>query len=141
MSNMQDNIARIRIISSSERPADVPFNWIIMNAPRPLDGHKTNLPDNPEGLFTVAIDPAESDAPRMIKENRTLNACTVVYLTPDLLLQIGLAHYAAKAYTKEQIDRIARCAAKAPDLSSPANSVISTHGWDVLNGAFNPTRN
>lgn len=137
--SMTRHTGRVRIVSNAPRPDAAPVNWIVMNAPRPLHGHRTGLPGGPEGLFTVAIDPAESDAPRMIKENRALDACTVVYLTPDLLLQIGLAHYIAKACTEEQIDRIAQCAADAPTLSSPADSVIATHGWDILNGTFNPT--
>ena len=136
--SMTSYTGRVRIVSNEQRPP-VPANWIVMNAPRPLYGHRTNLQPGPEGLFTVAIDPAESDAAWMVKENRGLDACTVVYLTPDLLLQIGLAHYAAKAQSEAQIGLITRHAAEASTLAKPGDSLLTTHGWDILNVAFNPT--
>jgi hypothetical protein len=135
--SMTSYIGRVRIFQTP-RP-DVPDNWIVMNAPRPLYGHKTHLQPGPEGMFTVAIDPSEADAAWMIKENRGLDACTVIYLSPELLLQIGLAHYMAKARTEAQIGLIARHATEAAGLATLQDSAITTHGWDVLTGALNPT--
>lgn len=135
--SMTNYIGRVRVVSNAPRP-DVPDNWIVMNAPRPLYGHKSDLQPGPEGLFTVAIDPSEADAAWMVKENRGLDACTVIYLTPELLLQIGLAHYMAKARSEAQIGLIARHAADAATLPTLRDSAVTTHGWDVLKSAFNP---
>ena len=58
--SMTNYIGRIRVVSDAPRP-DVPDNWIVMNAPRPLYGHKSDLQPGPEGLFTVAIDPSDPE--------------------------------------------------------------------------------
>lgn len=63
----------------------------------------------------------------------------MIYLTPELLLQIGLAHYMAKARSEAQIGFIARHAADAATLPTLRDSAVTTHGWDVLTSAFNPT--
>jgi len=41
----------------SEKPKDIPENWLIFNAPRPLLGDKEWQGDFQHGIFYVAVDP------------------------------------------------------------------------------------
>lgn len=91
---------RVRVVSHAKRP-DVPDNWVIMNAPRPLSGTRL-LSDmrNPqpyarEGNFVVAIDPADPDAARHIAANRAADACVLVFVPESLIVQMGAAYYFA----------------------------------------------
>jgi len=129
---------RVRIVTDQPRPDDVPAHWLLMNAPRPLYGKQ--IPGRgPEGAFVVAIDPADADAAWQVKENRGLDACTLVHLTPAQLFQIGFAHYVAKATTEGSVQIIcSRAAEDAPKIDDDLRAILATHGWDVLNLAFNP---
>jgi hypothetical protein len=65
----------------SNRPADIPENWIILNAPRPLYGHKQW--DGPflHGIFYAAIDPDDDAGNWMLKNSISLDAWVVAYVT------------------------------------------------------------
>lgn len=120
---------RVRIDSINHRP-DVPPDWLIMNAPRPICGTKEELGYGPEGAFTVAIDPTDDMAAWMIKENRGLDACTVLYLSDELLSQIGFAHYAAIAPGDGMIANVIKSV-------TSYDKAIAKHGFDVLISALN----
>lgn len=59
---------------------DAPSNWLLMNAARPLMGHKT-LGSGPflAGRFYAAIDPTDSMAERYVEENRKLDGHVVFF--------------------------------------------------------------
>jgi hypothetical protein len=120
---------RVRIDSINDRP-DVPPDWLIMNAPRPICGTKEELGYGPEGAFTVAIDPADDMAAWMIKENRGLDACTVLYISDSQLFEIGFAHYAAIASSEGMIANVIKSV-------TSYDEAIAKHGFDVLISALN----
>lgn len=120
---------RVRIDSINDRP-DVPPDWLIMNAPRPICGTKEELGYGPEGAFTVAIDPADEMAAWMVKENRGLDACTVLYLPDELLFQVGFAHYVATVRSEQMIASVVEYAAKD-------SRMIGDHGFTVLTSGLN----
>lgn len=59
---------------------DAPSNWLLMNAARPLLGHKT-LGGGPflAGRFYAAIDPSDNMAEPYVEENRKLDGHVVFY--------------------------------------------------------------
>lgn len=59
---------------------DAPADWLLMNAARPLMGHKT-LGGGPflAGRFYAAIDPSDSMAERYVEENRKLDGHVVFF--------------------------------------------------------------
>lgn len=100
-----ERFGRVRVVSLAKRP-DVPDNWVIMNAPRPLRGTRL-LSDmrNPqpyakEGNFVVAINPQDPDAALCIATNRSLDACVLVFVPDALLRQMGAAYSVAYARTE-----------------------------------------
>ena len=127
--SMTSRKGRVRIDPINQRP-DVPPDWLIMNAPRPLYGTKEELGYGPEGAFTVAINPADDMAAWMIKENRGLDACTVLYISDSQLFEIGFAHYAAIASSEGMITHVIEYAARD-------DRTIGKHGLDVLLSGFN----
>jgi hypothetical protein len=122
--SMTSYIGRVRIDHINVRP-DVPTDWLIMNAPRPLYGTKTRFGYGPEGSFTVAIDPSDEQAAWMIKENRGLDACTVLYISDEQLFQIGFACYAALASSEEMISQVVKYVIKD-------DRCIGDHGLAML---------
>ena len=76
----------------AERVMDVPADWIVMNAPRPLLGTKT-LDGGPflSGRFYAAIDPAESAAKSFVEQNVKLDARVVLQeIAPELQVEMAL---------------------------------------------------
>lgn len=77
---------------TSETVMDVPGDWIVMNAPRPLLGTKT-LEGGPflSGRFYAAIDPADSAAAAFVVENKKLDARVVFQgIPPELQVEMAL---------------------------------------------------
>lgn len=69
----------LRILDS--RPADVPADWLIFNAPRPLYGHKCWEGEFRSGRHYAAIDPADSWGKNYIEETIRLDGYLVEYIT------------------------------------------------------------
>ena len=67
--------------TTTARPANIPANWIVMNATRPLLG-SIHWRD---GSFYAAITP-DDDAARVITKNTELDAYTVHYITENAAL-------------------------------------------------------
>ena len=63
------------------RPEDVPHNFAVFNAPRPLIGAKTWSGDFRHGIFYAAIDLTLPEAKRCIRENVSLDGCLCEYVT------------------------------------------------------------
>lgn len=70
------------VIIFGPRPPEAPAGWIVMNAPRPLDGTTTWQGDWNCGLHYAAIDPSDPHSGHMITDN--LEACAVVVRYQDL---------------------------------------------------------
>lgn len=70
---------------------DVPENWIVMNAPRPLLGHQT-FSNGPflSGRYYAAIDPCDSMASIYIEKNRQLDARVVIQASKAVQVEMAL---------------------------------------------------
>jgi len=64
-----------------ERPRDVPSDWRIFNAPRPLYGHMNWQGDFVSGIFYVAVNPDGEYADTFIRKNHEQDAIELVYLS------------------------------------------------------------
>ena len=74
--------------TSDLRPAQAPPDWIVINAPRPLDGSELsgNQRATWEGKFHhgvhyAAVDPCDPEAARRVRENLSLDGWVVRYVT------------------------------------------------------------
>lgn len=66
-----------------ERRADIPANWIIFNAHRPLVGALEWQGEFLEGIFYAAVDPSAQLANWQIEYNTRMAAITPKYITID----------------------------------------------------------
>lgn len=57
---------------------DVPEGCIVLNAPRPLPGHKTMEGDFLHGIFYSFIDPSQPNAMRLLKMAKELDGWIVI---------------------------------------------------------------
>lgn len=82
------------VIVVGPRPTEAPEGWEIYNAPRPLYGTIRKTPEKwypaltwtgefVSGLFYAAVDPNDPDADRWRKENESLHAFRLDYITHD----------------------------------------------------------
>ena|GEM_PF-2688397 len=69
------------------RPKDIPENWLIFNAPRPLLGHKEWTGDFYHGRFFVAVDPAGYIPEQWIKANCSLDGWLIKYISEEDAIQ------------------------------------------------------
>ena len=82
------------------KPANVPEDWLIFNAPRPLLGDIEWQGDFRHGLFYVAIDPKGYIPESWIKRNCDLDGWLVEYISEDEAIQKTKDYY-HKAYPKQ----------------------------------------
>lgn len=82
-----------RIIA--ERPVDIPNDWIIMGADRPLLGHKEWVGDVVSGVFYVALDPEEWDFIEKEDFNAGQDAITLEYITQQEVVDEMIFYYEA----------------------------------------------
>lgn len=125
---------RVRFITDAPRP-DVPANAIIMNAPRPLYGNPLSL-HGPEGLFTVWVDPTSEDAAWQIEHNRSLDACGLVFIARQTVLDLGIAHFAAITRTQTGAAALVRAMNRA-GANVDAGAIID-HGLNQLRRLAEP---
>ena len=71
------------IFTTTERPEDVPSDWLVFNAPRPIWGDKVWQGEFLSGIFYAAVNPDYGMAKGYITENIRLNACPVEYITTE----------------------------------------------------------
>lgn len=69
---------------------DVPANWIVFNAPRPLVGHKTFDGDFVCGRFYAAVDPSAEFAADYVRQNLELDARIAIFAPLDVQLAMAL---------------------------------------------------
>ena len=72
---------------------DVPEDWIICNAPRPINGTKRWTGPFIEGVFYAAIDPNDEQKDWMITSNTSNDAAQLIFYTEDELVSVGLTYY------------------------------------------------
>jgi hypothetical protein len=79
------------------RPADIPADWPIYNAPRPLAGDRTWTGDFLTGRFYAAVDPAGPYAEEYTRRNVQNDAARLEYITPEEWDQAVTAYGATMA--------------------------------------------
>jgi hypothetical protein len=89
-----------------ERPADVPADAIIFNAPRPLYGTTTWQGDFCSGIFYAAVNADDPYRMEWIKENQKLDARVLAYVPESEARQKVAGYYKNLGYdvTPEQMD-------------------------------------
>lgn len=77
------------------QPTEVPATWEIYNAPRPLYGSysKTWQGDFICGIFYAGIDPADEYADNWRKENASLDAKQLIFVTREQAIAEALEYY------------------------------------------------
>lgn len=81
------------IIRIGPRPADIPQEWPIHNAPRPLYGQKTWQGDFVHGIFYAAIDPADEYSAGFVRENERNDAYELVFMSKEQATNEALDYY------------------------------------------------
>lgn len=133
-----ERFGRVRVTTSA-RPSDVPENWVIMNAPRPLAGTRLlgdmSKPVNyaVEGLFVVAIDPHDPDAAADIAANRSLDACVLVFVPESVLLQLVAGRSTAFARSNTSAEALVKLLTRDNMAALITNEAIRG-----IEGAFTP---
>lgn len=89
-----------RIIA--ERPVDIPNDWVIMNAPRPLMGHKEWRGDFVCGVFYVAISPVLKED-HCLEFNESQDATILEYVAQQDVVDEMLAYYQARPKLWERL--------------------------------------
>lgn len=73
------------------KPDNVPANWIIYNAPRPIYGHVEWRDSNGFGFFFAAVDPKGERAEWMQVENQRQDAMILHLMTEEEAFGAGKA--------------------------------------------------
>lgn len=76
-------------VDQSKIPFDVPSNWIVFNAPRPLYGDICEKGDWHHGIFYAAVCPFSKVAKRDVSNNRILDATLILRATPKAMIDFG----------------------------------------------------
>ena len=84
-------------------PDDVPEDWIICNAPRPLYGDREFNGPFLSGVLYVAVDPTGDQAAFCLHRNAELCGVELVFHTEDDLIETALEWYRVN-YAEAQID-------------------------------------
>lgn len=100
---------------------DIPGDWIVCNAPRPLVGTKVWRGPFVTGVFYAAIAPDDEQKDWMIVRNSSDDAAQLIYHDEAELVAIGWAYYEQK-YPDNDLH---------PD--DDKQFLVST-GLDILNG-------
>lgn len=84
------DIAHLKTRMVEGLDVEIPTGWIVMNAPRPLLGHKMIEGEFLTGRFYAGIDLNDSMAESYIRENEKLDARLVVVLARDDQMEVAL---------------------------------------------------
>lgn len=135
----EEEAARVRVIiedikgviAAPESLPDFPAGWIVMNAARPLAGHRTKEGNFLDGRYYAAIDPAGFNAEGMIEQNRDLAAAVVLLVPLDQQIEMALV---GNDYRLDYLTQFSgkdlhqQMRAKIGDLQhSPYNELLSLH--------------
>ena len=89
-----------------KRPNHIPENWTIWNAPRPLYGDTAWEGDFVHGIFYAAIDPDSPFSESNIKDNISLDAWQLDFVTEEYAIEEVTAYYLKKY--PDEVDLINR---------------------------------
>jgi hypothetical protein len=76
-----------------EIPEDIPEEWEIHNAARPIVGTETWRGPFIHGIFYAAVDPESKFADSHRKRNAELDATELHFVDADSLIEIGMEYY------------------------------------------------
>ncbi len=80
-----------RIIA--ERPANIPNDWVIMNASRPFMGHEMWTGDFVSGVFYAALNQKESNYEAKLNFNQSQDATILEYVSRQDVVDEMIAYY------------------------------------------------
>ena len=86
-----------------ERPALIPKNWKIMNAPRPLMGHKLWTSYFVSGVFHVALDPDKENYDEFLDFNVRQDATVLEYISRQDVVDDMVAYYQDRPKLRERL--------------------------------------
>ena len=86
------------------RPEDIPANWTIWNAVRPLWGHKVWEGEWCRGRHYAAIDPDEINAEYLTKENLSLDGHPCRWVAVAEIWEWARAYYAKFGVDPDEFD-------------------------------------
>src|SRR5262245_48568365 len=98
--NQEITILRLR----EPRPADVPNDALIFNAPRLMTGHAGWQGEFQHGRFYVAVDPSAHMAEAHIRNNVSLDGYLCEYITDDDIRKWATEHAREHYLTVEEDD-------------------------------------
>ena len=105
-----------------ERPAGIPEDWIICNAPRPIRGTVTAAGAFITGLFYAGIAPDDPNRDWLIMYNTTQDAYQIIYHTEEEVIDIAFEYWSVR-YPDAEIDKVGW------------RKELRARGIDLLNGA------
>ena len=76
-----DKVLFIEGYHEMTRPADIPADWTIYNAPRPLYGHKRWQGDFRHGIFFAAVAPRATPPTSLAMRRNTTSATVSLTVT------------------------------------------------------------
>jgi hypothetical protein len=89
---------KLYVVRTDLRPADVPDDWVIFNAPRPMYGSMTWQGDWCRGIYYAAVDPAEPEAlAECRRKNGEWDGRELVFVTEDEAISRMRAHWVKMA--------------------------------------------
>ena len=91
----------------AEHPTDIPQDWVICNAPRPIVGTKIWTGPFITGVLYAAFAMDDEQSDWMIMRNSIQDAVMVFYHTESALVSLAMAYY-RKNYpdTIDEIDKV-----------------------------------
>jgi hypothetical protein len=87
-------LQKVKIVG--EWPKNIPNNWTIWNAPRPLYGDTAWQGDFIHGIFYAAIDPDSIFSESNTKDNISLDAWQLEFVTEEYAINKIKAYYVEK---------------------------------------------
>lgn len=87
-----------------QRPENIPADWLIFNAPRPLVGAEHWQGDFHHGIFYAAVRPGEC-AKGYIAANIDLDAYLTEYISEDIAHTLGITHALENDFDPNDFDR------------------------------------
>lgn len=79
---MSNELTVLRVIG--QRPADIPADWLIFNAPRPLYGQEF-VGEFKHGILYAALDPNDDHAAQFIYENQRNDGWLIQYIDQSVV--------------------------------------------------------
>lgn len=89
------------IFTTAPRPEDIPADWVVFNAPRPIYGHKCWEGEYNAGTFYAAIDMSDKWGEEYLKETLLLDGYPLQFITEEFQKEWVREFYAQDKQTIE----------------------------------------